>query len=178
MKLALFACVNNARIRSWNRPVLSSEVKVSDSRNQRKPLLELELTTDRHRPITSQTRYQLRHATPNYTKNYLVINPRYTKNSKMSNWYILKQWVLLTWNTIVLKDDICCIGRIKATDTWRVDPIPDNRYILTDVFTVASQEITYVPNVLPKTVVLVVPTAELLIGVNTDMVFCWTSSNT
>ena len=57
----LFAYVNHARIRSWNQPVLSNESKVSCSRKQRGPLMGLELTTDRYPPITSQTRYPLRH---------------------------------------------------------------------------------------------------------------------
>ena len=59
MKQAFFAYVNHARIRSWNQPVLS---KVSCSRKQRGPLMGLELTTDKYPPITSQTRYPLRHA--------------------------------------------------------------------------------------------------------------------
>ena len=58
----LFVYVNHARIRSWNQPVLSKESKVSCSRIQRGPLMGLELTTDRYPPITSQTRYPLRHA--------------------------------------------------------------------------------------------------------------------
>ena len=56
VKQAFFAYVNQAWIRSWNQPVLSNEGKVSCSRKQRKPLTGLELTTDRHPPITSQTR--------------------------------------------------------------------------------------------------------------------------
>jgi len=28
MKLAVFACVNHARIRSWNQPVLNNESKL------------------------------------------------------------------------------------------------------------------------------------------------------
>ena len=64
MKQAIFAYVNHARIRSWNQPVLSNEGKVSCSSKQRGPLLGLELTTERHPPTTSQTRYPLRHAAP------------------------------------------------------------------------------------------------------------------
>mgnify|MGYP000488247438 CR=1 FL=1 len=60
----MLAYVNQARIRSWNEPVLSNEGKVSCSRKQRGPLLGLELTTDRHPPTTSQTRYPLCHAAP------------------------------------------------------------------------------------------------------------------
>ena len=58
----LFAYVNHAQIRSWNQPVLNNESEVSYSRKQRRPLLGLKLTTDRYPPITSQTRYPLRHA--------------------------------------------------------------------------------------------------------------------
>ena len=58
----MFAYVNHARIRSWNQPVLSKEGKVSCSRKERGPLLGLELTSDRHPPTTSQTRYPMRHA--------------------------------------------------------------------------------------------------------------------
>ena len=36
--------------------------KVSCSRKQREHLMRLELTTDKHPPITNQTRYPLRHA--------------------------------------------------------------------------------------------------------------------
>ena len=55
----MFAYVNHARMRSWNQPVLSNDGKASCSRKQRGPLLGLELTTDRHPPTTSQTRYPL-----------------------------------------------------------------------------------------------------------------------
>ena len=64
LKLALFAYVNHTRIRSWNQPVLSNKGKVSCSRKQLEPLMGLEIKTDRHPPITSQTRYPLRHAAP------------------------------------------------------------------------------------------------------------------
>ena len=63
----MLAYVNHARIRSWNEPVLSNEGKVSCSRKQQKPLMGLELTTDRHPPTTSQTRYPLCHAAPYVT---------------------------------------------------------------------------------------------------------------
>jgi len=52
-----FAYVSHARISSWNQPVLNNEGKVTCSRKQRERLVGLELTTDRHPPITSQTRY-------------------------------------------------------------------------------------------------------------------------
>ena len=55
----MFAYVDHARISSWNQPVLSNEGKVSCSRKQQGPLLGLELTTDKHPPTTSQTRYPL-----------------------------------------------------------------------------------------------------------------------
>ena len=58
----MFDYVN--RIRFWNKPVLSNKGKVSCSGKQRGPMLGLELTTDRHPPTTSQTRYPLRHAAP------------------------------------------------------------------------------------------------------------------
>jgi len=48
-----FACVNYARIRSWNQPVLNNEGNVSCLMKQRELLLWLELTTDRHPPITN-----------------------------------------------------------------------------------------------------------------------------
>jgi len=38
-----------------NQPILSNEGKVSCSKKQREPLMVLELTTDRHPPIPSQT---------------------------------------------------------------------------------------------------------------------------
>ena len=41
--------------------VLSNEGKVSCWRKQQEALMDLELTTDRHSSITSQTRYPLRH---------------------------------------------------------------------------------------------------------------------
>ena len=43
MKQTRFACVNYARIRFWNKPVLSNECKVSCSMNQ--PAFD-ELKTD------------------------------------------------------------------------------------------------------------------------------------
>jgi len=46
-------------ISSWNQSVLSNEGKNSCSRKQWEPLMGLELTTDRHLPTTSQTRYSL-----------------------------------------------------------------------------------------------------------------------
>ena len=55
VKQATFAYVNHAQIHAWNQPVLSNEGKVSCSRKQREPLMGLELTTDRHQPITSAT---------------------------------------------------------------------------------------------------------------------------
>ena len=51
------AYVKHPWIHSWNQPVLSNEGKVSCSRKQWEPLIGLELMTDRHPPITSQTRY-------------------------------------------------------------------------------------------------------------------------
>ena len=62
VKQALFAYVNHTQIHSWNQPVLSNQSKVSCSRKQRGPLIGLKLTTDKYPPITSQTRYPLRHA--------------------------------------------------------------------------------------------------------------------
>ena len=59
VKQALFAFVNHARIRSWNQLVLSNEGKVSCLRKQQEPLIGLELSTDRHPPITCQKRYLL-----------------------------------------------------------------------------------------------------------------------
>jgi len=64
VKQVLFAYVNHAQICSWNQPVLSNEGKVYCSRKQRELLIKLKLTTDRHPPITSQTRYPLRHTAP------------------------------------------------------------------------------------------------------------------
>ena len=49
-----------ARIRTLNQQVLINEDNDSCSRKQRNPLMGLELTTDRHPPITSQTRNSLR----------------------------------------------------------------------------------------------------------------------
>ena len=63
-KQAIFAYVNHAQIRSWYQTGLSNEGKVSCSRKQRDPLMGLELMTDKHSPIMSQTRYQPGHATP------------------------------------------------------------------------------------------------------------------
>jgi len=56
VKQAMFAYVNHARIHSWNQPILSNEDNISCSRKQQQPLIGLELTTDRHPLITSQTR--------------------------------------------------------------------------------------------------------------------------
>jgi len=39
VKQAIFAYVNQVRIRSWNQPVLSNEDKVSCSRKQQEPLM-------------------------------------------------------------------------------------------------------------------------------------------
>jgi len=58
----MFAYVYHARIRSWNKPLLSNEGNVSCSRKNPEPLIVLELTTDRHPAITSQTSYPLSHA--------------------------------------------------------------------------------------------------------------------
>ena len=55
VKRAIFAYVNLAQICSSNQPVLSNEGKISSSRKQCEPLMELELTTDKHPPITSLT---------------------------------------------------------------------------------------------------------------------------
>ena len=60
VKHAIFAYVTHSPICSWNQPVLSNESKVSCSRKQRVPLMGLELTTDKHPLITSQTCYPLR----------------------------------------------------------------------------------------------------------------------
>ena len=64
----------HARNRSGKQPVLSNEGKVFCSRKQRKPLMGLELTTDRHLPITSQTRYLLNDADhlSAYSSHYFV----------------------------------------------------------------------------------------------------------
>ena len=64
VKQAMFACVNHARICSWNQPVLSNKRQVSCSRKRLEPLIGLELTPDRHPTITSQTGYPLHHAAP------------------------------------------------------------------------------------------------------------------
>jgi len=53
VKQALFAYVNHAKFCSWNQPVLSNEGNAFCSRKQRGPLMKLELTTDRHPPITT-----------------------------------------------------------------------------------------------------------------------------
>jgi len=45
MKQAIFAFVNKARFRSWNKPILSNVGKVSCSRKQRQPLMRLKLMT-------------------------------------------------------------------------------------------------------------------------------------
>ena len=49
MKQAMFAYVNQARIRSWNQPVLSNESQVS--------LTRLQLTSVKHPMTKSQTRF-------------------------------------------------------------------------------------------------------------------------
>ena len=64
VKQAFFSYVNHAWICSWNQPVLSNEPKAFCLRKPWKPLMGLELTTDKHPPITSQTRYPLRLAAP------------------------------------------------------------------------------------------------------------------
>ena len=46
MKQAFLAYVNQAQIRSWNKPVLSNDGKVYCSRKQREHLMGFELTTD------------------------------------------------------------------------------------------------------------------------------------
>jgi len=58
MKQAIFAYVNNIQYCSWNKlhVVLSNEGKVSCYRKQLKPLMELELMTERHSLNTSITR--------------------------------------------------------------------------------------------------------------------------
>jgi len=66
VKQALFAYVNHARICFWNQPVLSNESKVSCSGKQWEPLMGLELMTDKHRPITSQTCSSLCHSAPQW----------------------------------------------------------------------------------------------------------------
>ena len=58
----LFLIVKSLQTCSCAQPVLSIEGKVSCSREQWEPLMGLEFTTDRYPPITSQTRYLLRHA--------------------------------------------------------------------------------------------------------------------
>ena len=72
----MFDYVYHARIHSWNQPVLSNEGKVSCLRKQRGPLLGLELTTDRHPPTTSQTRFPLRHGAPKHwvTQQHIVVS--------------------------------------------------------------------------------------------------------
>ena len=45
-----------------NQLLLSNEGTVSCSRKQREPLIGVELKSDRHTPITSQTPYQMPHA--------------------------------------------------------------------------------------------------------------------
>jgi len=64
VKQALSAYVNHPPIRSWNQPVLSNKSKVFCSRKQLEPLMGLKLTTNRHSPIMSQTRYPLHHHVP------------------------------------------------------------------------------------------------------------------
>ena len=60
-EMSIFAYVNHAWIHSWNQPVLTNENKVSCPRKQREPLMDLELTTDRHSQIMSQKFYPLCH---------------------------------------------------------------------------------------------------------------------
>ena len=66
VKQAMFAYVNQVWNCYWNQSVLSNEVKVSCSRNQREPCLGLKLTTDRHQPTTSQPCYPLRHVASHF----------------------------------------------------------------------------------------------------------------
>ena len=69
----MFAYINHARICSGNHPVLSDEHKVFCSKKQWKPLVGLEITTDRYQQTTSQTRYQLHTRVP-YTTSYVYID--------------------------------------------------------------------------------------------------------
>jgi len=69
----LFAYVNNARIHSWNQPVLSNEGKVSCSTKYWESLLGLKLTTDRHPQTMSQTRYQLHFFVHKYKKLVVML---------------------------------------------------------------------------------------------------------
>jgi len=46
---SIYACVNHARISSWNQLIPRNDCKVSSSRLQREPLRWLGMTTDRLR---------------------------------------------------------------------------------------------------------------------------------
>ena len=46
--------INNARIRSWNQPVLINESKVTLFKKQREPSMGSELTSDMHQQIRNQ----------------------------------------------------------------------------------------------------------------------------
>ena len=60
--------------KSRSNPFLesSNEGKTSCQRKQRDPLMGLQLKTDRYLPITSQTRYPLRHAAPQILLNLTI----------------------------------------------------------------------------------------------------------
>jgi len=62
LSIYLFLIVKSLQTCSWSQTVLSIKGKVSCSREQWEPLMGLEFTTGRYPPITSQTRYLLRHA--------------------------------------------------------------------------------------------------------------------
>ena len=65
---------------------LSHESKVSCSRKQQEPLMGLELTTERHPPITSQRRYPKRHTAPKtrLVLWYCIIHTLFINNVKKS----------------------------------------------------------------------------------------------
>ena len=71
MKQAIFAYVNHARIHSWNKPVLSNEGSFL-LKETTGAFDGLELMTDRHPPITSQTRYPGDCTTPPLTGTVMV----------------------------------------------------------------------------------------------------------
>ena len=67
----MFAYINHARICSGNHPVLSDEHKVFCSKKQWKPLVGLELTTDRYQQITP---WCCLHTRVPYTTSYVYID--------------------------------------------------------------------------------------------------------
>ena len=62
--LLYYICLCISHSSSWNQPVLSNESKVSCSRKEQEPSIELEMTTDRHSTDYESDAQTLRHTAP------------------------------------------------------------------------------------------------------------------